>query len=132
MNVDSRVALTASRDFTGTVERIDGDSVTVSFDVGGRGWLTRADLIEIEAPQPERTTCVITTGTKVARRDNLLATGTVIGVSTNRGGSQCANVRFDHLVDDLRIDVADLVEITDAELPAKAWPPPDLETKVAP
>lgn len=55
MDVDSRVALATSRDFTGTVEKVDKGGVhTVVFDVGGRGWLRSDQLIELE-PTAERT-----------------------------------------------------------------------------
>lgn len=48
MIVGTRVALAACGDFTGTVDRIDGRLITVAFDVGGRGWLLEADLVEIK------------------------------------------------------------------------------------
>jgi dissimilatory sulfite reductase (desulfoviridin) alpha/beta subunit len=48
MDVGTRVALIASGDFTGTVDRIEGDLFTVKFDVGGRGWLRADQLTEIE------------------------------------------------------------------------------------
>lgn len=47
MDVESRVALATSEDFTGTVEKVDKGLFTVVFDVGGRGWLRADQLVEL-------------------------------------------------------------------------------------
>lgn len=131
MRVDTRVALAAHRDFTGTVTGIRGDVITVEFDCGGRGWLKPAHLVElspVEEPT-ERTTRMIVTNSRVALARSISTTGIV--VATDSAG---ADVALDHSGEVKHFDLSELVEISDVHLPGddKAWPPSNLETKASP